>query len=90
MTFRSTSATRTRARTPRLVADGATWTKVTAEYDAAIGDAAALGTATDDRFEDLIAHLARVHPSRYIRLIEGVDTVGLRDVDVFTDQSAAL
>lgn len=61
-----------------------------AEYDAAIGDAAAVGVATDDTFADLVAHLARVHPSRYIRLIEGVDTVGLRDVEVFTDQSAAL
>ncbi len=70
--------------------DGHAVSLSTAEYDAAIGDAAAVGTATDDRFEDLIAHLARVHPSRYIRLIEGVDTVGLRDVDVFTDQSAAL
>ena len=34
--------------------------------------------------------MARVHPSRYIRLIEGVSLVGLRDVSVFTDQSAAL
>jgi cell division protein ZapE len=38
----------------------------------------------------VVAQLARVHPSRYIRLIEGVSLVGLRDVSVFTDQSAAL
>jgi cell division protein ZapE len=31
-----------------------------------------------------------VHPSRYIRLIEGLSMVGLRDVEPFTDQSAAL
>ena len=37
-----------------------------------------------------MAHLARVHPSRYIRLIENVNVVGLRDVAPFTDQSAAL
>jgi cell division protein ZapE len=31
-----------------------------------------------------------VHPSRYIRLIEGVDAIGLRDVRQITDQSEAL
>lgn len=38
----------------------------------------------------MIGHLARVHPSRFIRLIEGVDVIGLRDVEVLHDQSAAL
>ncbi len=37
-----------------------------------------------------VAQLARGHPARYIRLIEGVSLVGLRDVEVFADQSAAL
>lgn len=60
------------------------------QYEAAIADAAASGAVSDDTFADLIAHLARVHPSRYIRLIEGIDAVGLRDVEPFTDQSAAL
>lgn len=60
------------------------------QYEAAIADAAASGAVSDDTFTDLIAHLARVHPSRYIRLIEGIDAVGLRDVEPFTDQSAAL
>ena len=45
---------------------------------------------SDDAFTDLVSHLARVHPSRYIRLIEGVSMVGMRDVAPFTDQSAAL
>lgn len=61
-----------------------------AEYEAAIADAATAGVASDDGFDDLIAHLSRVHPSRYIRLIDGVSVVGLRDVATFTDQSAAL
>lgn len=59
-------------------------------YEAAVADAAAHGLASDDGFDDLVAHLARVHPSRYIRLIDGLDLVGLRDVDTLTDQSAAL
>jgi cell division protein ZapE len=59
-------------------------------YEAAITDAAARGLASDDRFADLVAHLARVHPSRYIKLIEGLSVVGLREVEPFTDQSAAL
>jgi cell division protein ZapE len=60
------------------------------QYEAAIADAAAAGLASDDDFDGLVAHLARVHPSRYIRLIEGLSLVGLRDVTPFTDQSAAL
>lgn len=51
------------------------------------GDA---GIASDDSFVDVIRHLARVHPSRYLRVIEGLDLVGLRDVQVLTDQSEAL
>ena len=60
------------------------------QYEAAIAAAAAAGLASDDRFDALVAHLAHVHPSRYIRLIEDLSLVGLRDVAPFTDQSAAL
>jgi len=60
------------------------------QYDAAIADAATSALASDDAFADLVTHLARVHPSRYIRLIEGLSVVGLRDVEEFADQSAAL
>ena len=60
------------------------------QYESAIADAAADALASDDAFEALVGHLARVHPSRYIRLIEGIAVVGLRDVEPFTDQSAAL
>jgi len=52
--------------------------------------AAAQDTASDDLFADVIRHLAKVHPSRYIRLIDGVSLVGLREVEVLTDQSEAL
>jgi len=57
-------------------------------YADALG--AAGGTASDDDFDALIAQLARVHPSRYIRLIDGLSAVGLRGVRQLTDQSEAL
>ena len=60
------------------------------EYQRALEDAAAAGTVSDDDFSAVIAHLATVHPSRYIRLIEGLQAVGLRDVSRLEDQSAAL
>src|SRR5687768_385354 len=53
------------------------------EYEAAIADAASRGVASDDAFADLVAHLARVHPSRYIKLIDGLSVVGMRDVAPF-------
>jgi cell division protein ZapE len=59
-------------------------------YEAVIADAASVALASDDTFEALVTHLAHVHPSRYIRLIDGLSLVGLRDVAPFTDQSAAL
>ncbi|WP_106813942.1 cell division protein ZapE [Microbacterium timonense] len=61
-----------------------------APYENAIADAATTGLVSDDDFDSLVAHLARVHPSRYIRLIGDLSLVGLRDVAPFTDQSAAL
>ncbi|MCR2792700.1 cell division protein ZapE [Microbacterium sp. zg.Y625] len=60
------------------------------EYQRALEDAAAAGTVSDDDFSAVIAHLATVHPSRYIRLIEGLQAVGLRGVTRLEDQSAAL
>ncbi len=70
--------------------DGDALVRTAAEYAADIEAAASGGVASDDGFGDLVAHLARVHPSRYIRLIDGVDLIGLRDVTSFDDQSAAL
>ncbi len=60
-------------------------------YRFALADVALAGERmTDDSFGELIAHLATVHPSSYIGLLSGVQTIGLRDVSVLTDQSAAL
>ena len=53
-------------------------------------DAAADRVVSSDDFAGLIARLAQVHPSRYIRLIDGVDMIGLREVHQLSDQSAAL
>jgi cell division protein ZapE len=48
------------------------------------------GGATIDDFDALLRHLARVHPSRYIRIVEGITAVGLRGVHTLTDQADAL
>jgi cell division protein ZapE len=45
---------------------------------------------TSDSFGDLVQHLGTIHPSRYIKLIEGVDAIGLSDVVPLTDQTDAL
>ncbi len=59
------------------------------------GDAAATalpdeaGTTVDD-FGDLVAHLAEVHPARYVGLVEDVRTVGLTGVAPLAGQAEAL
>ena len=53
-------------------------------------DAAVVPGATLDDFDDLCAHLARLHPSRYGRLVDGVTAVHLRGVHAVADQSVAL
>ncbi len=70
--------------------DGRARVRSDAEYAEAIAAASATGVASDDAFDDLIRHLARVHPSRFIRLIEGLGAVGLRGVHTLSDQSEAL
>ncbi|BDZ38219.1 cell division protein ZapE [Microbacterium suwonense] len=70
--------------------DGSAVAMQETEYTRCIADAAADGVASDDAFTDVIRHLAQVHPSRYIRLIDELDLVGLREVQVLTDQSEAL
>lgn len=60
-------------------------------YRFALADSAAASERmTDDTFDQLIAHLAKVHPSNYFWLLDGVDVIGLKDVHELTDQSAAL
>ena len=51
---------------------------------------AATGPSTDDAFADVLEHLRRVHPVQYGPLVEGLDTVVVRDVAPIRDQGAAL
>ncbi|MFE6966473.1 cell division protein ZapE [Agromyces sp. NPDC057679] len=43
-----------------------------------------------DTFDELIAHLATVHPSKYVKLVQGLDAIALQGVHELTDQNAAL
>jgi cell division protein ZapE len=52
--------------------------------------AAAMPGATLDDFDALCAHLATMHPSRYLSLIEGVSAVYLTGVHPIDDQNVAL
>ncbi len=61
-----------------------------ADYGELMTDAAADRVVSSDHFDQLIERLAQVHPSRYIRLIDGVRLIGLRGVHRLDDQSAAL
>ncbi|MFF0727642.1 cell division protein ZapE [Streptomyces sp. NPDC004134] len=59
--------------------------------DAAVSRAAhTLPGATLDAFPDLLGHLARVHPSRYGALTDGVRTVCLTGVRPVADEATAL
>lgn len=55
-----------------------------------VASAEAVPGATLDDFDALCAHLARLHPSRYGRLVDGVAAVHLRGVHAAPDQSVAL
>ena len=48
------------------------------------------GTITTDRFSDVISHLAKVHPSKYVKLVDGLDAVAFTDVRALTSQTDAL
>ena len=52
--------------------------------------AAATPGSTLDDFDELCAHLATLHPSRYGRLVDGVSAVHLRGVRAAPDQDVAL
>jgi len=45
---------------------------------------------TEDDFGSLMRHLATVHPSTYIKIIQGVDVITIRDVFLLTNQTDAL
>ncbi|GAA4264851.1 cell division protein ZapE [Frondihabitans peucedani] len=61
---------------------------VTGDLDPAID--AQEGVVSVDDFAAVIEHLATVHPSKYVKLIDGVDAVALRDVAPLHDQTQAL
>lgn len=46
--------------------------------------------ALADDFDELLKHLSTIHPSRYGRLLKGVDRIALRGVHVLKDQVDAL
>lgn len=48
------------------------------------------GNVTDDRFASLLPHLRRVHPAQYGPLVDGLDTVVVRDLVPLKDQNPAL
>ncbi len=45
---------------------------------------------TSDSFDDILTHLASVHPSTYVRLIAGVEVIAISDVHVLNNQTDAL
>ena len=61
----------------------------TADEDVARAAARVPGAVLDD-FDELLAHLASVHPSRYGAMLDGVEAVFWRGVRTITDQSVAL
>lgn len=46
--------------------------------------------STLDSFPELLKHLASMHPSKYHKLVAGVERVAITGVEKFTDQSDAL
>lgn len=59
--------------------------------DDVAGELAAIGgRSTLDPFDDVLRHLATVHPSRYVKLVEGLSAIGLTGVHPFANQTDAL
>jgi cell division protein ZapE len=52
--------------------------------------AASTGVVSDDRFDDLLAHLRAVHPVQFAAMLTGVDTVVLRGLRPIESQGEAL
>ena len=52
--------------------------------------AAVPGTTTLDAFDAVLRHLSTVHPSRYVKLVDGLAAVGIRGAHVLQDQTDAL
>ncbi|MET4780159.1 cell division protein ZapE [Glaciihabitans sp. UYNi722] len=48
------------------------------------------GEVTVDAFDAVLKHLGTVHPSRYVKLVDGLDGIALTDVHQFSNQTDAL
>jgi cell division protein ZapE len=48
------------------------------------------GVVTVDLFDDVLEHLSSVHPSRYVKIIEGLDGVAFTGVHELSNQTDAL
>jgi cell division protein ZapE len=48
------------------------------------------GESTLDSFADIVAHLGQVHPSRYVKIVDGLSSIGILDVTEFQNQTDAL
>jgi cell division protein ZapE len=60
------------------------------EFPAALAAAQQRGDLTADAFDVILRHLATVHPSRYVKVVDGLSAIGIADVHVLTDQTDAL
>ena len=58
--------------------------------DAAAGISVIPGESTLDSFDEMLVHLGSVHPSRYVKIVEGLAVIGLTGVHPFANQTDAL
>lgn len=72
-------------------AEGVSRVSSSAELVKQVADRRATGEhVTVDNFDALLAHLATVHPSVYVRLLDGIDIIAIEDVHVIMGQTDAL
>lgn len=71
--------------------DGHTAALSDSEIENLVTDSLASGkNVSRDDFSKLLQHLAKVHPSKFLKLIESIDVLILTSAHKLTDQSAAL
>ena len=71
--------------------DGHTTALSDSEIEKLVTDSLATGkNVSRDDFSKLLQHLAKVHPSKFLKLIESIDVLILTSAHKLTDQSAAL
>jgi cell division protein ZapE len=63
-------------------------TSAESEFEARLTDLS--GVITVDSFDTVIQHLSTVHPSRYVRMIDGLDGIALTGVHPLSNQTDAL